>query len=412
MAESDLFDPREAEVDEAAFPPSVPLPNFALPLQYAYRPGQEDDGVTLEVGVAEARELSAAALDWAVPGHLAGKVEHYLRALPKELRRAFVPLAESAARMAEAIGSRHRLTGGRETVAEALAAEIRARHRLGLTAEIWAGKPPPDHLRVRVRVRNGEGEVLICSREWPEISAVLEAVGAEGAGVGKPKPGEPGKGLEAELRYEIAWLERDLKRIRELGPAAVALAPIEDLQADALETLRNWALDPRRVPEPETPAGLKEAAEAAKAELRAGMPRFLAILREVFDLRSELLALKGGYPGLEKDVDALVGPRFLRTTPFERLPHLPRYLRAMKLRAERWRRDPAKDAERAKRLAPYAKAPAEVRWLVEEYRVSVFAQELGTSEPVSARRSTRRSRRRGKGSRRSGRSRRGRRRRS
>ena len=45
---------------------------------------------------------------------------------------------------------------------------------------------------------------------------------------------------------------------------------------------------------------------------------------------------------------------------------------------------PPRDAERARKLAPYAKVPVEVRWLVEEYRVSVFAQELGTSEPVSA----------------------------
>ncbi|HEY4988375.1 MAG TPA: DUF3418 domain-containing protein, partial [Opitutaceae bacterium] len=43
-----------------------------------------------------------------------------------------------------------------------------------------------------------------------------------------------------------------------------------------------------------------------------------------------------------------------------------------------------KDSEREKSLAPYANAPVEVRWLVEEYRVSLFAQELGTSEPVSS----------------------------
>jgi ATP-dependent helicase HrpA len=77
-------------------------------------------------------------------------------------------------------------------------------------------------------------------------------------------------------------------------------------------------------------------------------------------------------------------------------------LKAMKLRAERWRQNPAKDAERAAQLAPYvsavvkakgerASAAAEtnaalqrVRWLVEEFRVSLFAQELGTAEPVSA----------------------------
>ena len=68
----------------------------------------------------------------------------------------------------------------------------------------------------------------------------------------------------------------------------------------------------------------------------------------------------------------------------------------MKLRAERWRQNTAKDAERAAQLAPYMAAaktrPAgqqndggnSFRWLVEEFRVSLFAQELGTAEPVSA----------------------------
>ncbi len=65
----------------------------------------------------------------------------------------------------------------------------------------------------------------------------------------------------------------------------------------------------------------------------------------------------------------------------------------MRLRADRWRQNPAKDAERAAQLAPYSaavaklapsEAAAAVRWLVEEFRVSVFAQELGTAEPVSS----------------------------
>ncbi len=64
----------------------------------------------------------------------------------------------------------------------------------------------------------------------------------------------------------------------------------------------------------------------------------------------------------------------------------------MKLRAERAKKNPAKDAERAAQLAPYLAAVERVRsreggeafrWLVEEFRVSLFAQELGTAEPVS-----------------------------
>jgi ATP-dependent helicase HrpA len=106
----DLRDPETIQHDAAAFPEALPLENRALPLNYAYKPGQADDGVTLDVNVREAEALTPAALDWAVPGHLEAKVEHYLRALPKELRRGFVPLAETARswrrQVARATGSR------------------------------------------------------------------------------------------------------------------------------------------------------------------------------------------------------------------------------------------------------------------------------------------------------------------
>jgi ATP-dependent helicase HrpA len=385
VAETDLHDPTEVEIDEASFPPSVPLQNTALPLQYAYRPGQEDDGVTLEVTVAEARKLSAIALDWAVPGHLAEKVEHYLKALPKDLRRTFVPLAESAAQLAAALESRHRLTDGRETVVEALAAELRERHRLGVTAAVWAGKLPPEHLRVRVRVKNEAGKELAASRDWDVIAAALvPAVEQSRAQMAEAASHLAAQGLEHELRYEFAWLERDLKRVRELGPLLATLAPQEAVRADAFALLKQWACDPRRLPAQPSPADFRAAAEAVKIELRKETQRFFTVLREVLDLRSDLLVVKDGYPGMQQDVATLIGPQFLRTLPLARFWELPRYLKATKLRAERWKKNPQKDAERAQQLAPYLKAPAAVRWLVEEYRVSLFAQELGTSEPVSA----------------------------
>jgi ATP-dependent helicase HrpA len=73
---------------------------------------------------------------------------------------------------------------------------------------------------------------------------------------------------------------------------------------------------------------------------------------------------------------------FLRVTPYPQLAHFPRYLKAMKLRADRWKQAQVKDTERAKQLAPFLGVAA-LRWQVEELRVSLFAQELGTAEPVS-----------------------------
>jgi ATP-dependent helicase HrpA len=99
----------------------------------------------------------------------------------------------------------------------------------------------------------------------------------------------------------------------------------------------------------------------------------------------------------------LVPPRFLERVPYDRLPHLPRYLKALLIRAERAALNPVKDQERARQLAPYVtalrqlgaeghrSAPARreleaYRWMVEEYKVSLFAQELGTAVPVSPQR--------------------------
>jgi ATP-dependent helicase HrpA len=485
MAPEDLRDPETVAHDADAYPETLPLENRALPLNYAYKPGQADDGVTLELGVREAEALTPAALDWAVPGHIEAKVEHYLRALPKELRRGFVPLAETAKSLAAQVASRHRLTGGRETLPEALAGEIAERFRIAINPALWADKPLPDHLRVRVRVVDGRGRELAASRDLAEIHAALaDKSRAASAAIAHAEPaawraarakweteehtswawpempgrvrvteqsgtpvyaypglraGENGVArrlfktageaeaatrggiaalLERQLGHDLGWLERDLRALREIGAAAATLAPVEKLREDVFEAIRRWVTDPLRIARggavgspgsqaanrAETPAGVEgrphlsaddfaRAVEQAKADLRGLVPRLVDLLREILDLRHELQVQPQPYPGLERDLAALLPADFLRATPFPQLAHLPRYLKAMRLRAERWRKNPAKDAERATLLAPYVAAAGKLplgegaatfRWLVEEFRVSLFAQELGTAEPVSA----------------------------
>ncbi|MBL9211431.1 MAG: DUF3418 domain-containing protein, partial [Opitutaceae bacterium] len=173
MAAEDLRDPETIVHDAASYPAALPIENRALPLNYAYKPGQADDGVTLEVNVRDAEALTPAALDWAVPGHLEAKVEHYLRALPKELRRGFVPLAETARSLAAEVASRDRLTGRRESLPAALAATIAERFRIALDPAVWADKPPPEHLRVRVRVVDGAGRELAAGRDLAELRRAL-----------------------------------------------------------------------------------------------------------------------------------------------------------------------------------------------------------------------------------------------
>ncbi len=134
------------------------------------------------------------------------------------------------------------------------------------------------------------------------------------------------------------------------------------------------------------------------AEARREFPVLISKLREhtksILDLRDKVLTSAKRYAGMDQDVARLVPPDFLARTPHARLPHLSRYLKAILMRAERAAPHPAKDAEKASLLAAFAGWEKSVlpenretfRWLLEEYRVSIFAQELGTAVPVSAKR--------------------------
>jgi ATP-dependent helicase HrpA len=200
--------------------------------------------------------------------------------------------------------------------------------------------------------------------------------------------------FELQLRYELAWMQRDLRDLRALGVLAAAWISVDELKAQAYSTLRLWICG--RAVEPLTSAAFERALEQARTDLRGVVPRIADLLREILTLRQELVNHPQEYPGVADDLAKLLPTDFIAATPFLQLAHFPRYLKAMKLRADRWKENLARDAERAKQLARYVKAAAALpaagagseeaghyRWLVEEFRVSLFAQELGTAEPVS-----------------------------
>jgi len=108
---------------------------------------------------------------------------------------------------------------------------------------------------------------------------------------------------------------------------------------------------------------------------------------------------------LMRELEGLVPKDFLDRYAPDRIAHLPRYLKALKIRAERGAYDRDKDQEKAGRLKPFTEALRknladissrtslekrksfeEFFWMVEEFKVSLFAQELKTPFPVSAKR--------------------------
>jgi ATP-dependent helicase HrpA len=115
------------------------------------------------------------------------------------------------------------------------------------------------------------------------------------------------------------------------------------------------------------------------------------------------LALLGPLNDIRTQLSGLLHPGFVSAAGVDRLAHFPRYLEGMLDRLKTLASEPGKDRARMTEYERMAKAfedaggtipltrdapPAlvEVRWLLEEYRVSVFAQRLGTAQPVSPQR--------------------------
>ncbi|MDB5883887.1 MAG: ATP-dependent helicase HrpA, partial [Polaromonas sp.] len=124
---------------------------------------------------------------------------------------------------------------------------------------------------------------------------------------------------------------------------------------------------------------------------------FAVAQRKIKDTRSATEAVQDAAQQLAR----LVPKKFLTATPYPQLQHFSRYLKAITLRLEKWRADPARDAARLAELRPHEQRywrllaerkgaqdtrMQEYRWLLEELRVSFFAQELRTPQPVSIKR--------------------------
>jgi len=209
-----------------------------------------------------------------------------------------------------------------------------------------------------------------------------------------------------QLRDALKYLEKNLPDLQKMAVAYMPLGTLEELREQILEVAleRAFLLEP-----------LPAQAADFQRRLEEGRGRLTLIANEVARLAGTILVdyaaaarkIKDTRIQPEATADAaqqlqrLVPKRFLAATPWPRLQHLPRYLNAIVLRLDKLRADPARDATRLAELKPqeqrYWRLVAErkgavdermqdFRWLLEELRVSFFAQELRTPQPVSVKR--------------------------
>ncbi|MGY1782455.1 ATP-dependent RNA helicase HrpA [Geodermatophilus sp. SYSU D01036] len=453
------------QVDPADFPDEVPLTQgLTLPLSYAFAPGAPEDGVTVDVPLAVldtvAERTSGESLAFTVPGLREELVTALLRTLPKQLRRALVPIPDRVREVLPHIGPT-------EPLLPALERELRRAAAVVVPPDAWRPAEVPAHLRATFRVLDDRQRPLATGKDLQALrrevapasraslaraASDLERTGLTAWTIGElPRTVEVRRGGHVVTAYpalvdegttvgvRVVATETEATRLTWRGArrllVLVAGSPARQV-VRGLSPKSRLALQFN--PDGEIPALVDDCVDAAADELVAaagGPPRdeasFAALVttakqqllpltqdavrrvEAVLTQAREVAVAIGAAPGrrvpeaavadLRRQMTGLLHRGFVADAGRRRLPDLVRYLKGMALRLEKLPANAVRDAlwteqvaavtaeyEQLRRGVPPTGAPDDpvtrIRWMVEELRVGLFAQQLGTPRPISEQR--------------------------
>ncbi|MFM2448107.1 MAG: hypothetical protein RIS44_557 [Pseudomonadota bacterium] len=209
-----------------------------------------------------------------------------------------------------------------------------------------------------------------------------------------------------QIKDALKYLEKNLPELQKMAVLYMPLGTAEELRGQIIDLAldRAFLLDPLPTDAAEFKRRIEEGRgrltlicnEVARAALTV-LVEYGAAVRKLKDAR----APKDVADDVQAHLQRLAPKRFIAQTPWAQWAQLPRYLKAITLRLDKWRSDPARDAARLAEVRPveqrFLRTLAdrkgvvdarldEFRWLLEELRVSLFAQELKTKQPVSVKR--------------------------
>ena len=209
-----------------------------------------------------------------------------------------------------------------------------------------------------------------------------------------------------QFKEQLRFVEKNIPGLQQMGMQFMTMGSQEELRDQIIQK----AIDIACLQDP-----LPTDAAAFNKRKDEGKSRLTLLVNEIARLVSQVLTEFHGLPkklqgvnpqaaaDMQSQLQGLVHKRFLIDNDYAQLAHFPRYLKAINVRIEKLRGDPARDAKlmaewtqsashfmrAAKdRLAGKNTDPkmVEFRWMLEELRVSLYAQELRTPMPVSAKR--------------------------
>jgi ATP-dependent helicase HrpA len=433
-------------VDPGDYPDVWQQGELRLPLTYQFQPGTDADGVTVHVPVAVLPALSPYGFDWQVPGLREELVTALIKSLPKPVRVKLVPAPDTARAVLAVLEARQeplldalerellRLRGvdvrredwQLERVPDHLRMTFRVEDAQGRTlaegkdlAALRAQLAP----KVQQALSTAAGDV-----EKAGLTAMVPVPRTVPAGTGVTGyPALVDKGTSVAVQVlgspeeQAAAMWRGIRRLLLLNVPS----PVKAV-AGSLSNASKLALSTN--PHGSVPALLEDCVTAAvDALVRSGggvvwdeagfaalhdhvradlVPTAEGVVRQVEQvlslwqaLRPQVQGISAAQVDMRAQLDALVFPGFVTAAGVERLPDLVRYLKAIEARLAKLPAGASRDILamtgvhavqdelaqlRARR--PHDPRVEDVRWMVEELRVSLFAQGMKTKHPVSEKR--------------------------
>ncbi|OIR02172.1 ATP-dependent RNA helicase HrpB [mine drainage metagenome] len=462
LKKDDLMRHEASGITTEQFPPQLLMNNVSYALAYNFAPGKSDDGVTLTVPQALLNQVSAARCEYLVPGILAEKVAQLVKSLPQKLRRHCVPVPEFAAEfcasvkpsdtpLLQALARYIREQKQLDVPLDAFRLEQLPAHQLmnfrvvdehgrqlGMSRNFaqlrgeWAPRqavaPAPAAAKSAAPQQKNGGERYT---EWKfgdfrptreearagQTVTVFNALVDEGDAVTLQSFDTQDVARAAHrlglrrlfmlaLKEQVKYLEKNLPGMQAMAMQFLPFGSQQDLQRQILAvTFDRCCLND---PWPESEKEFATRCKDAKARLNLVAQE---IARLVGAVLAEYHVLQKALPGfkaqaqVQQDIrsqcERLLGKDWIARTPYERMQHMPRYLKAINVRLEKLRANPARDAQNMAQMNPLLqqwqrKLSAQhgevderledFGWMLQELRVSLFAQELKTPVIVSVKR--------------------------
>ncbi|WP_439891454.1 ATP-dependent RNA helicase HrpA [Ralstonia sp. 25C] len=213
-----------------------------------------------------------------------------------------------------------------------------------------------------------------------------------------------------QLREPLKYLEKNIPGLSQMAIQFMNLGTQDELRDQILDATLERACLQDPLPTDDASFGARKDESRARLTLLAQeIARLVgAILAEYAQMPRKLQIAKpfaAAYADIDTQLKTLMHKRFIEATPYAQLQHFPRYLKGIALRIDKLKADPARDTQRMQEMAPliqqYQRAEKmlrvqgqggsdprmeEFRWMLEELRIALFAQELRTPVPMSVKR--------------------------